>query len=96
MILKNDKVEVNAMYTSQIHYVCGHFGERKGDLFYCKHCGVEEQAENNAVRNVLARLYDLMINRWLTTETIKAILLERILSSVGTAQPGHELQTESC
>ncbi len=89
-------VIVNAMYTSQIHYACGHFGKRKGDLFYCKHCGVEEQADYNAARNVLSRLYDSEINRWQTTETVKAILLGRISSSVGTAQPGHELHTEFC
>ncbi len=89
-------VIVNAMYTLQTHYTCGHFGERKGDVFHCKHCGVEEQADYNAARNVLSRLYDSEINRWQTTEVVKALLLGRISSSVGTAQPGHELQAESC
>jgi hypothetical protein len=59
-------------------------GNRCGDSFYCFD-GVVLQADENAARNVLARLYDLEtcaersrnIDRWTPFQKVKSILLER-------------------
>ncbi len=68
---------VNAAYTSQIDHRTGCFtGIRKGDRFYCEN-GDVYQADENAAKNVKARLYDLEISRWTNYKTVKSILLKR-------------------
>ena len=51
-------------------------GKRNGDSFYCFD-RVVLQADENAARNVLARLYDSEIGRWTPFQKVKSILLER-------------------
>jgi len=85
-------VLVNAAYTSQTCSLCGSFGTRKGDSFYCTRCGVELHADQNAAKNVLARTHDQQIGRWTNFKEVKSILLERIRSSDETVHPGLELQ----
>lgn len=68
---------VNPAYTSQIDSRNGGLiGRRNGDRFNC-YDGVVLQADENAARNVLARLCDPEIDRWLPVKKVKAILLER-------------------
>jgi IS605 OrfB family transposase len=80
---------VNAAYTSQIDSRNGTLlGKRSGDKFYCEN-GEVLQADVNAARNVLARLYDREIGRWTPYQQVKSILLKRTqCHTVGTAQPG--------
>ncbi|MCP4748118.1 MAG: hypothetical protein GY874_18585 [Desulfobacteraceae bacterium] len=55
---------INAAYTSQIDHRTECFtGVRKGDRFYCAN-GEVYQADENAAKNVRARLYDPEIDRW--------------------------------
>ncbi len=57
-------VVVNPAYTSQMDSRTGCLdGKRQGDRFYCSD-GVVLQADQNAARNVLARLYDPDIERF--------------------------------
>ena len=68
---------VNAAYTSQIDSIDGTLsGSRLGDRFYREN-GDVLQADVNAARNVLARLYDTEISRWTNFKEVKAILLKR-------------------
>ncbi len=68
---------VNSAYTSQMDSRYGILlGKRSGDSFYCFD-GVVLSADENAARNVLARLYDLEIDRWTPFQQVKSILLER-------------------
>jgi IS605 OrfB family transposase len=68
---------VNSAYTSQMDSRYGVLlGKRNGDSFYCFD-GVVLPADENAARNVLARLYDLEIDRWTPVQQVKSILLER-------------------
>ena len=68
---------VNPAYTSQVDSRNGCLlGRRCGDLFYCFD-KVVLQADENAARNVLARLYDREIDRWMPFTQVKSILLER-------------------
>ncbi len=70
-------VLVNAAYTSQIDFRNGGLlGYRKGNLFYCFD-GEVLHADENAARNVQARLFDPEIDRWTPYQKIKSILLER-------------------
>jgi hypothetical protein len=70
-------VYVNAAYTSQMDSRNGTLsGKRCGDKFYCEN-GEVLQADVNAARNVLARLYDQEIDRWTPYKQVKAILLKR-------------------
>ena len=75
-------------------------GKRSGDSFYCFD-GVVLQADENAARNVLARLYDSEISRWTPYQQVKSILLERTeRHRLGLLNPGSscnslELSTES-
>ena len=63
-------------------------GKRSGDKFHCEN-GEVLQADVNAARNVLARLYDREIGRWMPYQQVKSILLKRTqCHTVGTAQPG--------
>jgi IS605 OrfB family transposase len=68
---------VNSAYTSQLDSRYGVLlGKRNGDSFYCFD-GVVLPADENAARNVLARLYDSEIDRWTPFQKVKSILLER-------------------
>ena len=85
-------VLVNPAYTSQIDSRNGCLlGSRKGNQFYCFD-GVVLQADENAARNVLARLHDPGIDRWTPFKKVKSILLERTERlRLSTAQPGLQL-----
>ncbi|KHD11411.1 transposase [Candidatus Thiomargarita nelsonii] len=68
---------VNSAYTSQMDNRYGVLlGKRNGDSFYCFD-KVVLQADENAARNILARLYDQEIDRWTPFQKVKSILLER-------------------
>ena len=68
---------VNAAYTSQVDSRNGTLtGRRVGDRFYCED-GEVLQADENAARNVLARLCDPEIDRWTPYKQVGAILLAR-------------------
>ena len=97
-------VLVNPAYTSQIDSRTGCLdGKRCGDRFYCSD-GVVLQADQNAARNVLARLSDPDIDRFTPFKRVKAIVLERtqrlrlgLLNQDSSYSPGHRrvLSTES-
>ncbi len=71
------QVVVNAAYTSQVCHLCGEFGIRKGDKFYCtKHR--EINAHYNAAKNILARMYDSEITKFTNYRVVKKILQERL------------------
>lgn len=84
---------VNCAYTSQIDSRNGLLmGERKGDRFYCFD-GEVMDADQNAARNVLARLFDLEIDRWTPYRKVRAILQERTeRHRLVLDQPGLQLQ----
>ena len=68
---------VNSAYTSQMDSRHGVLlGKRNGDSFNCFD-GVVLQADENAAQNVLARLSDPEIDRWMPYQKVKSILLER-------------------
>jgi len=70
-------VLVNAAYTSQVDSRNGCLlGRRDGDRFHCFD-GEVLQADENAARNVLARLYDPEIDRWTPYKQVRSILLAR-------------------
>lgn len=70
-------VLVSCAYTSQMDSRNGLLlGKRSGDSFYC-HDGEVLQADENAARNVKARLFDPGIDRWTPYKKVKSILLER-------------------
>ena len=70
-------VFINAAYTSQMDSRNGALvGRRNGDSFYCID-GEVLQADENAARNIQARLFDLEIDRWTPYKKVKSILLER-------------------
>lgn len=70
-------VLVNPAYTSQIDHRNGCLlGKRAGDRFHCFD-GVVLQADENAARNVKARLFDPEIDRWTPYQKVKSILLAR-------------------
>ncbi|WP_221914010.1 RNA-guided endonuclease TnpB family protein [Thiorhodospira sibirica] len=95
-------VLVNPAYTSQMDSRTGCLdGKRQGDQFYCSD-GVVLQADQNAARNVLARLYDPDIERFTPFKRVKAILLERterlrlgLLNPDSSCSPFGALSTES-
>jgi IS605 OrfB family transposase len=79
---------VNAAYTSQTCSQCGCLGNRTGDKFHCASgCGAVMQADQNAAVNVLARLHDKKLHRWLPFQKVKQILLERCRQPDETAHP---------
>jgi IS605 OrfB family transposase len=64
-------IYVNAAYTSQMDSRNGTLsGKRCGEKFYCEDWEVL-QADVNAARNVLARLYDSKISRWMPYKQVK-------------------------
>jgi IS605 OrfB family transposase len=69
---------VNAAYTSQMDsFLHGLLlGTRKADKFY-RHTGEVVQADYNAARNVLARLYDTEIGRFMPYTQVRQILQAR-------------------
>ena len=70
-------VSVNCAYTSQIDSRFGTLtGTRSGDNF-TGHDGVVMHSDTNAAENVLARMGDLEIPRYLKHSTVKVILLDR-------------------
>jgi IS605 OrfB family transposase len=70
-------VLVNPAYTSQIDSRNGCLlGKRQGDRFYCFD-GVVLQADQNAARNVLARLTDPEIERFMPYRRVRAIMQAR-------------------
>ena len=80
---------VNSAYTSQMDSRYGILlGKRRGDSYsrqkfrrnFClEYCfdGAVLQADQNAARNVLARLHDQEIDRWTPWQKVKSILLKR-------------------
>jgi len=86
-------VLINAAYTSQMCSKCGCLGKRTGDTFHCtKGCGAVMQADQNAAVNVLARLHDKELHRWLPFTKVKQILLERCRRADEAAHPEFQLQ----
>lgn len=92
---------VNSAYTSQMDSRDGTLrGKRCGDSFHCFD-GVVLQADENAARNVLARLHDQEIDRWTPWQKVKSILLERTerlrlgLLNQDSSCNSSELSTES-
>jgi len=92
---------VNAAYTSQMDSTTGLLeGKRVGDKFYCAN-GDVLQADVNAARNVLARLRDPEIGRWMPFKKVKSILLKRLQANrLGLLNPdssckSKDLSTES-
>ena len=69
---------VNAAYTSQMDSFNQGLltGTRRGDKFY-RESGEVVQADYNAARNVLARLDDPEIDRWMNFKKVKSILQAR-------------------
>jgi IS605 OrfB family transposase len=95
-------VLVNPAYTSQLDSRTGCLdGKRQGDRFYCAD-GVVLQADQNAARNVLARLSDPEIDRFTPYRAVKAILQARterlrlgLLNQDSSCSPARVLSTES-
>ena len=70
-------VLVNPAYTSPMDSRNGCLlGKRQGDSFHCFD-GVVLQADENAARNVLARLRDPEMDRWTPFQKVKSILQAR-------------------
>jgi len=86
-------VLVNAAYTSQTCSQCGCFGKRTFDKFHCTEgCRAVMQADLNAAINILARLDDKKLTRWLPFAKVKQILLKRCHRPDETAHPELQLQ----
>jgi IS605 OrfB family transposase len=74
---------VNAAYTSQIDSTTGLLlGARQGDRFYRANGDVVD-ADTNAARNILARLYDNEIHLYMPHQQVKAILASRTGQRLG-------------
>ena len=83
-------VLVNPAYTSQIDSRTGLLqGARRWDRFYGLD-GVVLDADTNAARNILARLYDDEITLYTPFREVKRLLRDRNGTTVGTAPPGLE------
>ena len=82
-------IHVNAAYTSQMDSTTHLLeGKRVGDKFYCAN-GDVLHADTNGALNVLNRLYDDEITRYMPYKQVKSILQKR--SSGGTDRQGLEL-----
>ncbi|MEQ8189049.1 MAG: transposase [Candidatus Eremiobacterota bacterium] len=75
---------VNPAYTSQICSICGCFGLRTYDRFYCPYCDRVVHADYNAGKNVLARKDDKEITLYTPYKKVKEILLARCSAVVGS------------
>ena len=83
-------VLVNPAYTSQIDSRTGFLqGTRRGDRFHGLD-GVVLDADTNAARNILQRMYDDEITLYTPYREVKRLLLDRIGTPEGTAPPGLE------
>ena len=83
-------VLVNPAYTSQIDSRTGLLqGTRRGDRFYGLD-GVVLDADTNAARNILQRMYDDEITLYTPYREVKRLLRDRIGTPDGTAHPGLE------
>ena len=83
-------VLVNPAYTSQIDSRTGLLqGKRQWDRFYGMD-GVVLDADTNAARNILARMYDEEITLYTPFREVKRLLRDRTGTPVGTAPPGLE------
>ncbi len=83
-------VLVNPAYTSQIDSRTGLLqGRRRGDRFYGLD-GVVLDADTNAARNILQRMYDPEIDLYTPYRKVKRLLQHRIGTTDGTAHPGLE------
>lgn len=71
------QVVVNPAYGSQVCHLCGCFGIRRGDKFYCEIHG-ELDADHNAALNYLARMSDSEITVYTPYHKVKDILQERL------------------
>lgn len=71
------QVVVNSAYGSQVCYLCGCFGIRRGDKFYCESHG-ELDADYNAALNYLARMNDTELTVYTPYRKVKDILQERL------------------
>ena len=91
---KASHVLVSSAYTSQLDSMTGLLhGERVGDKFYRVN-GDVLQADHNAARNVLARLFDKDIGRFTPYQEVRRILLARSPAELTVNR--HELQPKGC
>ncbi|NHM27256.1 transposase [Desulfofundulus sp. TPOSR] len=74
-----DPGPVNAAYSSQTCPVCGWVDakNRCGDVFKCRKCNFEADADNVAALNLKLRLYDEKITRYMPYKNVKELLLQR-------------------
>lgn len=74
-----DPAPVNAAYSSQVCPMCGwvEAKNRHGDVFKCRKCGFEADADNVAALNLKLRLYDTEITRHMPYKRVKELLLRR-------------------
>ncbi len=83
-------VSVNCAYTSQLDFRFGTLtGTRSGDKF-TGHDGVVFHSDTNAAENILVRMGDVEIFRYLKHSTAKIILLERTQKFLNTLTPSWE------
>ena len=81
---------VNPAYTSQIDSRTGLLqGKRRGDRFHGWD-GVVLDADTNAARNILQRMYDDGIDLYMPYRKVRSLLLDRTGTPEGTAPPGLE------
>lgn len=69
----------NVAYSSQTCPMCGWVDakNRNGDVFKCRRCGFEADADHVAALNLKTRLYDEEITRYMPYKKVKEILLQR-------------------
>ncbi len=83
-------VLVNPAYTSQIDSRTGLLqGKRRGDRFHGLD-GVVLDADTNAARNILQRMYDDEIDLYMPYRKVRSLLLDRTGTPEGPAPPGLE------
>ena len=79
---------VNCAYTSQVDSITGTLlGVRNGDCF-TRYTGDVLQADLNAATNILRRGTDAEISRFMKSDKVRAVLLERtlrFLDSIGVS-----------
>jgi len=82
--------EENPAYSSQTCPSCGfvHSNNRKGEKFYCQHCGKEGNADFFASLNLKQRFYENDITLFTPYREVKKILMSKFEASVESVQPG--------